>query len=132
MILISGSMPSPDVLPDEEVRLLIEQRIEDMTEGEPFDPDLHGLIAVVEPGDTLDQLSEAVGYDVLCDPWTGTRFGEPDFDPVFEVLEEHANCFELVIVPGDGDYGIAIFIPKAAAVDPLLLSFCETYAGAAS
>jgi hypothetical protein len=132
MILISDPMPSPDVLPDEELRLLIEQRIEDMTDGEPFDPDLHGLIAVVEPGDTLDDLTEAVGLDILTDPWTGTRFGEPDFDPVFEVLEEHESFFELVIVPSDGDFGIVIFIPKLAGVDPLLLSFCEIYAGTQS
>jgi hypothetical protein len=131
MILISGSMPFPEVPLDEELRLLIEQRIEFMTDGEPFDPDLHGLICVVEPRDRLSDVVEAVGHDFLSDPWAGARFGDPEFEPVFEVLEEHGSCFELVIVPGDGDYGIVIFIPKAAGVDPLMVSFCEMYAVAA-
>jgi hypothetical protein len=131
MILITGSMLSPHVLLDAEFLLLIRERIEAMTDGEPFDPDLHGLIAVVEPGDRLSDVVEAVGHDFLTDPWTGARFGDPEFNPVLEVLEEHGSCFELVIVPGDGDYGIVIFIPKAAGVDPLLVSFCEMYAVAA-
>ena len=128
MILISGAMPPPAVLPCADLRLMIEQRMVYMSGGDPFDPGLHGLIVVLELGDTSEQLSETIGLDVLSDPWTGVRFGEYAFHPAFEVLLEHAWFFELVIVPGDGDYGIVIFIPKSAGVDPELLSFCHAYA----
>jgi hypothetical protein len=131
MILISGSMPFPGAPPDEELWLLIGQRIKFMTDGEPFDPDLHGLVAVVEPGDSLTDIEQVIGFDVLSDPLLGTRFGDDDFEPTFEVLEEHETCFELVIVPGDGDFGIVIFIPKVSGVDPQLLDFCQTYSNPA-
>jgi hypothetical protein len=111
---------------------MIEQRMVDMSGDDPFDPDLHGLIAVLEAGDTSEQLTEAIGLDVLSEPWTGVRFGECAFHPAFEVLLEHAGFFELVIVPGDGDYGNVIFIPKLAGVDPELLSFCQAYASDAT
>ena len=132
MILICDAMPPLDDLPCANLRLMIEQRMVDMSGDDPFDPDLHGLIAVLEAGDTREQLSEAIGLDVLSDPWTGVRFGEYAFHPAFEILLEHAGFFELVIVPGDGDYGIVIFIPKSAGVAPELLSFCQAYASDAT
>jgi hypothetical protein len=131
MILISGSMSLPEIPHDAELWFLIEQRVDEMADGDPFDPDLHGLIAMLEPGDGLADLEEVIGFDVLSDPLSGTRFGNDDFEPTFEVLEEHESCFELVIVPGDGDFGIVIFIPKVSGVDPQLLDFCQMYSNPA-
>ena len=129
MILISGATPGV-ILP---IDLLgrIEERMACMAPDEPFDPDLHGLIVVVQSGDTAEHLAEAISFDILSNPWSEARFGDTDFEPLFEVLEEHESCFELVIVPGDGDYGIVIFVPKESGVDSLLLSFCQTYASTA-
>lgn len=102
-----------------------------MTDGEDYDPDLHGPVVVVEPGDTVDQLEQDLGCSILQDPWDGTRFGDDGFTPGFEVLEEHPGFYELVIVPGDGDFGVVIFIPKQDGINAELLHFCETYATAA-
>jgi hypothetical protein len=129
MILISGA--TPEVTLPIDLLILIEERMACMAPDEPFDPDLHGLIVVVQSGDTAEQLAEAISFDILSNPWSEARFGEANFEPLFEVLEEHDCCFELVIVPSDGDYGIVIFVQKEFGVDPLLLSFCQTYASPA-
>jgi hypothetical protein len=34
----------------------------------------------------------------------------------------------MVFVPGDGDFGIVIFIPKLEDIDPDLLAVCAEYA----
>ena len=114
-----------------EIRVIAQQRLSDMTDGEDYDPDLHGPVVVVEPGDTVEQLEQDLGCSILQDPWDGTRFGDDGFTPGFEVLEEHPAFYELVIVPGDGDFGVVIFIPKQDGISAELLHFCETYATAA-
>ena len=129
MILISGLTPEVE-LP---IYLLgrIEERMACMAQDEPFDPALHGQIVVVETGDSLDALSCAVGFDILFNSISGCRFGDPGFEPTFEVLEESSAYYELVFVLGDGDYGIVIFIHKGVEIDPVLLAYCQMYATAA-
>jgi hypothetical protein len=46
------------------------------------------MIVVIEAGDSLDALTSAVGFYILTNRFTGLRFGEPGFEPTFEVLEE--------------------------------------------
>ncbi len=128
MILISGSTPEVE-LPIE-LRSRIEERMACMAQGEPFDPDLHGQIVVVEEGDSLDAISSAVGFDILANAVTGVRFGEPGHEPSFELCAESSSCYELVFIFGDGDDGIVIFIPKGVGIDPELLAYCQTYATA--
>lgn len=48
------------------------------------------------------------------------------------MLEEHAGCYELVYVPGDGgDGGVNIIIPKSegrdAGIDADLLAMCAMF-----
>lgn len=117
-----GSISDPDL------RSLLQQRIADMCDGEPFDPDLHGLLVIVESGDTADEIEAASGCRVLHNLFDDANFCDPGFSPSFEVLEEHPCCYEMVFVPGDGDFGIVIFIPKAEGVTPLFLAFCAQYA----
>ncbi len=119
------SLSLPDIVP------VAQQRIADMTDGEDYDPDLHGPVVVVEPGDTVERLEQELGCSILQDPWDGTRFGDDGFAPGFEVLEEHPGFYELVIVPSDGDFGVVIFVPKQDGISAELLHFCETYATAA-
>jgi hypothetical protein len=129
MILISGATPEVD-LP---IALLgrIEERMACMAQDEPFDPDLHGQIVVIEAGDSLDDISSAIDFNILTNSFTGLRFGEPGYEPTFEVLEESPDCYELVFTHGDGDDGIVIFIPKVVGIDPELLAYCRMYATAA-
>lgn len=113
---------------DPDLALLIEQRFEDICNGEDFDPDIHGFFVVVEAGDSIPEIEAESGCPILRSPFGSTRYGDPSFKPCFECLEEHPCCYEMVFVPGDGDFGIAIFIPKADSIDPELLALCAEYA----
>ena len=112
----------------DDLRELVEQRFDDICDGEDFDPDLHGQFIVVEAGDSVDVLEEESGCPILRGYIGNARYGDPEFKPVFECLEEHDTCYEMVFVPGDGDFGIVIFIPKQEGIDPDLLTLCAEYA----
>jgi hypothetical protein len=44
-----------------EIRRLVEQRFLDICDGEPYEPDLHGYMIVVEAGDSVQDLEEESG-----------------------------------------------------------------------
>lgn len=113
---------------DLEIRHLIEQHIHDLSQDEPYDPDLHGYFIVVEPGDRLDALNHQIGFSILANRFDGTHFCDPDFTPSFEILEEHGTCYEMVFIISDDGFGVEVFIPKTGGVDPDLLAMCARYA----
>lgn len=114
--------------PYPDIRHLVQQRFTEICDGEPFDPDLMGYMIVVEPGDTVDALEEETSCRIMRNLFDDVRFGDPEFDPSFEALEDHGSCFEMVIILNDDGFGIAIFIPKTAGIDAELLALCEHYA----
>ncbi len=95
---------------------------------EDYDPGLHGYAIVVEPGDRIDDLESESGCPLLHDLFGEARFGDPDFRPLAEAIEEHATCFELVFILNDDGYGIELLVPKADGVDPELLAMCKQFA----
>lgn len=112
---------------DPDLRELIDRRFEDISDGEDFDPDLHGQFIVVDPGDSVEALEKESGCPILNSYIGSARFGDPGFKPVFEYLSQHETCYELVFVPGDSDFGVVIFIPKAEGIDLDLLAMCAEY-----
>lgn len=113
---------------DPGIRALVELRFAQITGGEPYDPDRHGYMIVVEPGDGAAALEEESGCPVLRDTFGEARFGDADFAPGAEAIEEHACCYELVYVLSDDGFGVEIFVPKADGVDPELLAMCAAHA----
>lgn len=111
-----------------DIRALVEQRFTEITDGETYDADIHGYFIVVEPGDSVAALEQEVGCPIMHNLFDDVPFGDPDFTPCFEVLEEHAGCFEMVFIMGDGDGGTGIFVPKQESIDPDLLAMCVEYA----
>jgi len=114
------------------IRHLLAQRFEDLCQGEPFEADIHGFFILVEAGDTVSAIEAGAGCPVLSGLQRDSRYGNPDFVPAFEVLEEHPCAFEFVCVPGDGDFGVVILIPKEPGIDPEVIRFCKEYAIPAS
>lgn len=113
---------------DSGIRQLIEERFAQICNGEAYDYDLHGYMIVVESGDIVSAIEEESGCPILRDLWDEYHFGEPDFTPAAEAIEEHTGCYELTYVFSDSGFGIGIVIPKDADIDPQLLAMCATYA----
>lgn len=100
----------------EAIRELIEQRMVEMADGEEFDADINGYFLIAEPGDSTADVEQEIGCAI----------------DRHELVEEHAEFYEVIYVPSDGDFGIVVLIPKQSGIDPELLSFCATYAVPAS
>ncbi len=112
------------IVADPELRTLIEQTIAALSQDAPFDPDVLGYFLIVQPGDSLADIDAQLGFSILTNRWTGIRYDQPGYTPSFEILQEHAGYFELVFVLSDDGYGVELFVPKAAGVDPELLAMC--------
>lgn len=110
------------------LRALITQRFAEVSVDEPYDPDVIGDFAVAEPGDTLASLESALGAPILHSQFSNARFGEPDYEPCHEFLEEHVFCFEVCWIYNDGGYGLLLFVPKVDGMDAGLLDYCRAYA----
>lgn len=117
---------------DPDMRALVEQRFTEIQAGEPYDYDTHGYSIVVEPGDTVEALENETGYPILGSLFDDSRFGDPEYAPSFEALEEHPSCFEIVFILSDDGFGFTVFVPKADGIDAVLLSMCARYAIPAS
>ena len=112
---------------DAYIRDLITRRIEETTLEDDDEPIC--LFILAEPGDSVAALEQAGGVSITTAAFSQAKYGDPDFAPCFEVLEEHpGHCFEMVHVMGDGDEGVSTIVPDAVGIDPELLRFCRTYA----
>jgi hypothetical protein len=115
-------------LQDEAVRCLVEARFAALSAEEPYDTDALGSLVVLQDGDSLNDLQPLLGFSPLENRYTGAQFGDAEYSPSFELIEEHPGCFEIVFVLSDDGAGLLVFVPKAARLDPKLLALCEHYA----
>ncbi len=115
---------------NEALRALVAQRFMEIVQDEPYDPDIYGYFIVMEPGDSVAALEQETGWPILGSVFNEARFGDADFSPCFEFLEEHERpaCYEVVFILNDGGFGIDLFIPKVPGMDRQLLDFCRAYA----
>ena len=111
---------------DPDIRRLVQQRFAEVCNGEPYDPDVHGEMIVVEPGDTLQSLETESGVAIASNPFDDSRFPDPDFVPVCEYLEEHSHCYEMMFLFSDDGAGINFFVPKQGT-DVDLLALCALF-----
>lgn len=118
----------PGQIPNFQIRALASLRFAQVCNGEPYDYNRHGYMVVVEPGDTVEQLEQETGCGITRDVFDETRYGEADFAPSFEILEEHDAWYEMHFSLNDDGFGITLFIPKAEGIPGDLLSLCADYA----
>lgn len=80
---------------------------------------LQGLthILVVEPGDTEEQLVQALGFSPLH-----SRIDEPGHQPDADWIERHAGWLEAVYTVGNDGFAFILLIPIACGVLPGLLA----------
>ncbi|WP_278362228.1 hypothetical protein [Stutzerimonas kunmingensis] len=100
-------------LDDLDLRTLIEWRIRQIETSVPWDSAILGPFILVEPGDSIEALVAATGISAATD---------------FEFLDEHVHYYEALWIISDDGYGVDLFIPKRAGIDPTLLAMCAAFA----
>lgn len=113
---------------DAYVRDLLMRRLADMTQGDPYEPELHGFFVLMAPGDPVADVEAAVGAPLLGNPVSTAQYGEPAFQPIFEYIGRHPGWYELVLIPGNGDFGVVLLVPDDPGIEPRLLALCAEYA----
>lgn len=113
---------------DPDIRRLIARRFKEISAGEAYDYNRHGYMVVVEPGDTVEQLEQETSCCITRNLFDETRYGDPDFSPSFESLEEHDECYEMVFITSDSGFAISLWIPRSEGADECLLALCAEYA----
>jgi hypothetical protein len=84
--------------------------------------------AIVQPADTASDLKKTIGFSIFRNPADGSRFGESDFAPGWEWVQDHGFTYELCFIMDDSGFGHVVIIPKERGVDPELINFCRQYA----
>jgi hypothetical protein len=102
--------------PDPCITALIQQRMEELVNE---DTDMEELVVfvILESGEGIGQLQ------VQLDMTAVTNSGHP----MWEVIEEHATCYELVFVLSSSGYGVLVFTPKIGSA-PDILDLCREHA----
>ena len=102
--------------PDPCINALILER---MTELINDDTSMEELVVfvILEAGEGIGQLQNQMGFQVLTDQGC----------PLWEVIEQHATCYELVFVLSSSGHGVLVFAPKAGCA-PDILALCQAYA----
>jgi cell division ATPase FtsA len=96
----------------------ISKRIEELSEYADYDLAELVHIIVVEPGDSLAELDEALGFAIE--------------DRAVDAIDVHRGCWELVYVQADDGFGVVVYVPKGADIDPRLLDLCAARAARAT
>lgn len=112
---------------DERLRKIIANRIEVISDGEPYCPEDMGYFVVIEPGDTVQRLEQELGFSPLGNRFTDKHFGDEGYWPCTEVLEDMGYYFDLVYVIGDYGFGVNVFVLKDPGVAPELMALCEQF-----
>ena len=103
--------------PDPFITTLIQQRLSELLQDDDLTMEELVYFVVPEPGETIQQLVEALGTDLLT----------VDACPLWEFIEEHITCYEFVIVLDDSGFGAEVFLPKTG-MDADLLALCQLHA----
>jgi hypothetical protein len=99
-----------------EIGKLVLNRMEELTDDQTSMEELV-MFVILGPSDGIEQLQDQLDMYVM------TELGSP----LWEVIEEHATCYELVFVLSSSGYGALVFAPKQGCA-PDVLALCEGHA----
>lgn len=111
------------------LRAVLLNRMSQLTDYDHDDLSDLACFLIVQEGDTAAAVEAELGFSVLTNFVDGRRFGDPEFTPSFEWLEDHGGWFELVFVLTDDGFGWVLFVEDRAGVDPELLALCHAHRG---
>lgn len=110
------------------IQAFLRQRFHDLCNPESYDPNEHGFFILVEPGDTSEQIALATGYSLLKSVFSDAVYGDPDFSPDCEYLENHRCFYEVVFIFTDSGFAAIVIVPKAEGIDSRMLALCAEFA----
>jgi hypothetical protein len=127
MLTINDGEALPCAL-DPSLRELIKLRVNQLRQD--YDGPLNDIVCfyVVEANDGQEQMAQALGFSPLRNLVDGTTFGDPDFAPSFEWIEDHGYAFELVFIFDESGFAHVVIIEQTEEVHPELLKLCAAYA----
>jgi hypothetical protein len=73
-------------------------------------------------------LSGRYSYSLLKSLFNGSEYGDPDFSPDFEYLEDHGRFYEAVFIFTDSGFAVVMIVPKEEGIDIQILKLCAEFA----
>ncbi|MGJ0486135.1 MAG: hypothetical protein ACR65R_16615 [Methylomicrobium sp.] len=122
---------NPDTLesiPSPAIRQFIQQRIELMRNGEPYNPDAHGFFIVIDVDDRAETVQAETGCPLLRSCHGEAQLGDDDFIPLFEYVEAHDGFYEIVYIFNDSGFAHIVIVPDGPGIDPRLTKLCTDFA----
>lgn len=108
---IIRSVAQAATIPDPVLSHLILQRIASIASDEPYDAKLHGIFVTIEVGDTVRDILEQTGLDLLA--------------RCCEIAEQGSVYWSLLYILSDDGYGVELFVPKVEGIDQSLVAICQ-------
>lgn len=102
--------------PDPCIAALIQQRMQELVDEDTTMEELV-VFVILESDDGIEQLQAQLNMHVMT----------PAGYPLWEVIEEHATCYEMVFVLSSSGYGALVFAPKVGSA-PDILALCREHA----
>lgn len=84
---------------------------------------------IVQPGDTIADADRALGFSILQNLGDAARYGDLDFSPGWEWIEDHGHTYELVFIFTDDGFAHVVLVANAPGISTNLLNLCRAYAG---
>ena len=115
-----NTCPYPDLL------ALVRSRVEQLDIPTDIDLSEYAHFIAVEPGDTMDAIERAMGFNPLVNFVDGVQFPHPEFEPSWEWVENHEVWFEAAYVLSDSGFGVVLLVKREQGVPSDLLAMCES------
>jgi hypothetical protein len=126
--LVAEIQSSPDRL----VASLLSMHMDFVRQYEDYEVEDLFHAFIVEPGDSLETIDEAMDGQFLTNHYSGKQHGQPGFKPCCETLEEYPTFYEMFFIQSDEGFGVAVLVPKRPDIDPQILALCAQFATPAS
>ena len=101
--------------PESEIAVLTQRRLAELLSDEEFTMEELVFFVIPESRDTVIDLETTLGSSIR------TTEGHP----LWEVIEAHNTCYEMVFVLSSSGYGALVFVPYMDA-HPELLAMCRS------
>ena len=85
-------------------------------------------ILIIQVGDREQDVIEEIGLSPLVNPLDGCRYGDPQFQPWWDWLQDTGGWFEMIVTVGDTGFAYVLLVQDDDGVDAELLAMCREYA----